>query len=127
MWPDGKSSKERFRNLRAELWWLLRCRFEKAHSHTLYLAGNADGAQFPDEEMISIPNHPALIAQLSTPLYHYTETGKIQIESKRDMQKRGIASPDFADALTLAFARMPGSWVVVAKLTERMVPRFEGW
>ena len=127
IWPDGKTSKERFRNLRAELWWLLRSRFEKAHSHALYLMGNPEGATFPDDEMISIPNHPFLISQLSLPLYKFTETGKVQIESKRDMQKRGIVSPDFADALALAFAPVSGSWVDVANLTDRMVPRFEGW
>ena len=53
--------------------------------------------------MISVPNHPELIAQLSLPIYMSTEQGKVQIESKDDMRRRGIESPDFADALVLAF------------------------
>jgi phage terminase large subunit len=30
-WPDGQTSKEKFLNLRAELWWKLRRRFERAY------------------------------------------------------------------------------------------------
>jgi hypothetical protein len=103
-WPDGKTSKERFRNLRAELWWKLRERFEKTYAYAMYLAGDDNGINYPVNELISIPEHSELIAQLSLPLYFYTDTGKIQIESKKDMQKRGVSSPDFADALVLAFA-----------------------
>ncbi len=80
------------------------CIFEKTHAYAMYLAGDDNGINYEIDELISIPDHPELIAQLSLPLHFYTETGKIQIESKKDMQKRGVASPDFADALVLAFA-----------------------
>lgn len=42
--------------------------------------------------------------QLTSLTFKYTSTGKIQIESKEDMKKRGLKSPDRADALMLAFA-----------------------
>jgi hypothetical protein len=96
-WPDGKTSKERFKNLRAEMWWLMRARFERTFEFV------EKGVRHPLEDLISIPNHPQLIAQLSHPLYHHSDTGKILIESKDDMRKRGVASPDFADALALCF------------------------
>jgi phage terminase large subunit len=54
--------------------------------------------------MISIPNHPELIAQLSLPLWQTTDTGKTKLESKPDMKKRGVGSPDFADALAYRYA-----------------------
>ena len=95
---DGKTSKEIFRNLRAELWWLLRRRFEKTYEHVTGIV------EHPLDELISIPNHPTLIAQLSQPLRRYNDTGKIVIESKAEMSKRGIKSPDFADALVYAYA-----------------------
>ena len=98
IWPDGKTSKERFLNLRAELWWTLRCRFEKAYEYREL------GIQHPHDEMISIPNHPRLIAELSTPLVFQTETGKLQLESKIKMKKRGVKSPNFGDALAISFA-----------------------
>ena len=60
------------------------------------------------DEMISIPNHPQLIAELSMPLAQRTASGKIKIESKDDMHRRGLKSPNYADALVLAFhAELP--------------------
>jgi phage terminase large subunit len=96
---DDRTSSEIFKNLRAELWWLLRRRFEKTYEHVNGLA------TYPLDELISIPNHPMLIAQLSQPLRKFNESGKIVIESKEDMARRGIKSPDYADALVYAFAR----------------------
>lgn len=116
-WPDGKTSQERFRNLRAELWWKLRDRFEKTWACVQCIADSDADPIFADDELISIPDHPELIAQLSLPLYFYTETGKVQIESKRDMQKRGVSSPDYADALVLSFAgKPPINWAEVLEL-----------
>lgn len=98
VWPDGRTSKQRFLNLRAELWWGMRVRFEKAYEYKVL------GVAHPPEEMISIPNHAALIAQLSMPLCFSMESGKTKLESKQDMRARGVASPDFADALSYTFA-----------------------
>jgi len=39
--------------------------------------------------------------QLANIRYQYTSLGQLQIESKEDMKKRGISSPDVADALML--------------------------
>lgn len=36
--------------------------------------------------------------------YGFDKDGRIQLESKKDMKKRGLASPDDADALVLTFA-----------------------
>lgn len=96
---DDRTSKELFRNRRAELWWLLRRRFEKTYEHV-----NRQ-AEHPMDELISIPNHAELINQLSQPLRRFDDAGKILIESKDQMKARGIESPDFADSLVYAFAR----------------------
>ncbi len=45
-----------------------------------------------------------LVAELSIPSYHYTSAGKIQVESKDNMKKRGLRSPDLADAFCLTLA-----------------------
>lgn len=109
VWPDGRTSKERFRNLRAELWWLLRMRFERTYERVLWEQGDPAGKHHPDEECISLPDCPQLIAQLSQPLVFTTDTGKTQLEGKPQMAKRGVASPDFADALAYSF--MPDDYV----------------
>ena len=45
-----------------------------------------------------------LFGELVGPLYSYTSSGKIVVESKDDMKARGQRSPDLADAFVLTFA-----------------------
>lgn len=53
----------------------------------------------------SIPDDQRLRDDLIGPEYGYTAGGdKRQLESKEDMKERGLASPDYADALALTFA-----------------------
>ena len=58
----------------------------------------------PHHELISIPNDPQLISELSAPLFFYRDNGKLKIESKEDMRKRGVSSPNMADAVVISFA-----------------------
>jgi hypothetical protein len=95
---EQRTSKEKFANARAEWWGLLRERFKKTYEHTTGIKA------YPLDELISIPNHPDLIAQISLPKRKYTSSGKILLESKAEMRKRGIDSPDFADMLAMLFA-----------------------
>lgn len=75
---------ERYANARAEWWWGLRTRFEEGD--------------------IDIENDEILCSQLSTIRYKINSRGQILIESKEDMKKRGLPSPDRADTLMLLFA-----------------------
>ena len=45
-----------------------------------------------------------LVAELSVPTYAFTSVGKMQVESKDSMKKRGLRSPDLADAFCLTMA-----------------------
>lgn len=112
-WSNGKTSKEMFLNLRAELYWKLRTRFEKTYEFVV------DGINHPLEDLISIPNDATLIAELSVPLTMKTETGKIKIESKEDMRKRGVSSPNHADAAAYTEADGGSSWKDVNERLER--------
>jgi hypothetical protein len=107
-WPDGKTSREKFANLRAEGWWLLRKRFEKTYAWVMHRRHPDDprwskAAEMPLDELISIPDHAQLRADLSLLTYSQTETGKIKIQSKSEVTK----SPDFGDALWMAFFEGP--------------------
>ncbi len=53
----------------------------------------------------AIPVDEKLATQLGLPGYHINKANKLVIESKAEIQKRGEASPDDADALCLTFAR----------------------
>lgn len=76
---------ERFVNRRAEMFWQLREAME---------AGQID----------LDPNDDDLAAQLGKLKWKTDGRGRIQVESKEDMRKRGVRSPDRADAAAMAFA-----------------------
>jgi hypothetical protein len=50
------------------------------------------------------PRDTTLETDLTAPGYHINRQDRLVIESKEDMAKRGVASPDDADALVLTFA-----------------------
>jgi hypothetical protein len=45
-----------------------------------------------------------LIAEMTAPTYDFTSLGKRIVESKSDMKKRGVPSPNIADAFLLSLA-----------------------
>jgi hypothetical protein len=72
-----------FRAIRDEIFWNLR-------------------ELFRSDEII-IPHNDALMAQLSAIKYKINpRNGRIEIENKEDMRKRGLISPDEADSLAIA-------------------------
>ena len=54
------------------------------------------------DKALSIWDDDKLISQLSNRKYKVDSDGKIALERKEDMKKRGVSSPDIADALALA-------------------------
>jgi len=52
----------------------------------------------------AIPDDAELAQDLGGPEYGFNGRDQIQLERKEDMKKRGLASPDMADALALTFA-----------------------
>jgi hypothetical protein len=79
---DSQRSGERASNKRTEMWLNMRA----------WLARG------------SLPPSELLAAELSGPMYGYNADNAIVLEKKDDMKKRGIPSPDVADALALTFA-----------------------
>jgi hypothetical protein len=82
--------QEHFADMSTELWWILRERLDPNPANNPHPIGLP-----PDEE---------LMGQLSSRQYKYTSRGQIKIEPKDEMRKRGLPSPDRADAVALAFA-----------------------
>ena len=78
--------KETYLNLRAELWFKVKSWLEGMD--------------------VKLPRDDALWAELAAPRYHFTSSGKMQVESKEAMKKRGVASPDRADAVALCLANV---------------------
>jgi len=82
---ETASLKDRFNRLRDELFWNAREWFEGRD--------------------VKIPEDNTLIQELTGIRYKYLSTGKLKVESKDEMKKRGQRSPDVADAFVLSFAQ----------------------
>lgn len=115
-WDDGRTSEEMFGNLKAEIWWLARGAFQRTYQHVLFLEGKEGGKQHSSTEVIALPSGDSesdtLCSQLSLVRWFKNEKGKIVIEKKAELKRRGIASPDYAEAFMLTFVERPSrySW-----------------
>ena len=125
-WEDGLTSKEKFANLKAELWFIARERFKNSYEFLLFLKKESGGIEHEIEDCISLPDDDEgpeavqLASELSLPKWGRNERGKIVMERKTAMAKRGLPSPDHADALVLTFAGN-SSLEVWSKLGENRV------
>ena len=84
---------EHYGNLGAEMWDYIKGLLEQNMSN--YINDESAVLQLPDDDV--------LISQLATRKWSITSKGKILLESKKDMKKRGLKSPDRADAYVLTF------------------------
>jgi hypothetical protein len=75
-------NKKVFYNPRIEWWWRMREWLNEA----------------------DIPDHQQLFDDLISPEYSYDVANRMRLEPKESMMRRGIASPDYADALSVTFA-----------------------
>jgi phage terminase large subunit len=104
-YQGDKYNKDVFRNLRAQYWWNLRDRFYKT-----YLAVTKGEYHNPDD-MIFLPSdldHLAILKDELCRVQRKRSGGdKIQVESKTDMVKRKMKSPNLADALVYTFGNEP--------------------
>jgi hypothetical protein len=83
---ERPKDQTKFKNQRAEMWW-----------NTRTLIQPKDGKQ---ELRLEVDR--SVLAQLAGPTFKSDSSGRIQIESKIDMKRRGVSSPDRAEAILLA-------------------------
>lgn len=102
---------EKFHNQRAEMWWNARVLLQPA----------SDGAQ-----QVRLDLDRRALAQLSTPMYRADSSGRIQIEKKIEMKRRGQSSPDRAEAVLLALFEPPGQ-KPVDPVVAIALPQMNGW
>jgi len=82
---ESPSAGTQYANLRAELW------------HGKLKA-------FLEARDCRLPRNDDLMAELVAPKYSFTSNGKLKIESKADLKRRGHKSPDMADSIMLSLA-----------------------
>ncbi len=95
-------NKDFFSNLKAQTWWLVADRFRNTHDAI------RNGTSYPADQLISIasgmPMLEKLKTELSTPRRDFDANGRVKVESKKDLAKRDVPSPNIADAFVMCFA-----------------------
>lgn len=95
-------NKDQFSNLKAQTWWMVADRFRNTFDAV------RNGTVYKDDELISISSGlPMLVklkTELATPKRDFDQNGRVKVESKKDLSKRDIASPNIADAFIMCFA-----------------------
>ena len=79
------NDKDKFKNLRAELW----------HDMREWLA---------QDMPVQVPDSDELLGDMTSLGYKFDSSGRLQIESKDELRARGMKSPDTADALAMTYA-----------------------
>jgi len=85
---ESASERERYKNKRAECWGKMQ--------------------EWFNDPPVQIPDSDELHSDLTGVQYKYDSNQRLQLESKDDMKKRGLRSPDLGDALSLTFAQPIG-------------------
>lgn len=91
---EAASISEIDHRLRDQLWFAGRDWFAAKDCHIPTTFADPEEAKLVEK----------LIAELTAPTYDFTSLGKRIVETKSDMKKRGVASPNVADAFLLSLA-----------------------
>jgi hypothetical protein len=94
---NGSSAEDQhYGNLGSEMWGHIKELLEENMSN--YMLGVLGVLELPDDEK--------LVTQLTSRKWRMGSNGRIYLERKEDMKKRGLQSPDRADGFVLAFANI---------------------
>lgn len=92
-------NKAKFENLKAQAWQDVADRFRNTYNAVV------KGEKFDASDLISIsgdlPKLEQLKLELATPLKRYSKRGLDMVETKDEMKRRGIQSPNMADAFIM--------------------------
>lgn len=95
----GIKNMEKFENLKAQAWQSVADRFRNTYDAVV------NGARYEARELISISSNcgeiERLKKELSTPLKSISNRGLDMVEGKKDLAKRGVPSPNLADAFIM--------------------------
>lgn len=104
--PDAKykntniKNRDFFCNIKSQSWWNVSDRFINTYNAV------TNGQSFDQADMIfidsSLPHLDKLIDELCTPKKDFDPAGRVKVESKKDLSKRDIMSPNLADAFIMA-------------------------
>lgn len=108
MYMPKITNKDFFANLKAQTWWTVADRFRLTHNVVTAINEGRTPPPYKEDDLISIdsaiPNLEKLKYELATPKRDFDKNGRVMVESKKDLSKRDIKSPNIADSFIMAFA-----------------------
>ena len=99
-YQPGKTNKDMFANLKAQYWWRLRDQFYNSYKARQGKDFDIDNIISLDSSSIESKLLDKLKGELSQPRREYL-SGKVRVEPKDKMKKRGVKSPNLADSLVM--------------------------
>ena len=100
---NGVKQKEYFSNVKAQAWWLVADRLRNTYDYL-----HNGNKNYYSDDLISISSSidgiESLISELTTPRRDFDKAGRVKVESKDDLKKRDIMSPNKADAFIMALS-----------------------
>lgn len=101
-------NKDFFANLKAQAWWLVADRFRLTYQVVEAIKNGAEPPPYKVDELISISSDMPMLEkmkyELALPKRDFDNVGRVKVESKKDLAKRDIKSPNIADSFIMAFA-----------------------
>jgi phage terminase large subunit len=102
--PTSPLNGDFYSNIKAQMWWEVANRFRNTFNAV------TKGEIVEDDALISISSGcehlDELIDELTTPLRDFDNRGMAKVESKKDLAKRDVPSPNKADAFIMAFSNV---------------------
>ncbi len=97
----NRKNKDHFENLKSQSWQDIADRMKKTYNAVV------KGAEFQEDDIISISSDvkylDKLITELTSPKRQDSKRGLVIVESKKDMKKRDIRSPNLADSFIMSY------------------------
>jgi phage terminase large subunit len=99
--PEDKiKNKDHFSNAKAQEWWCIADMFRNTYNAV-------NGKSYDPDNIIAISSKcqhiDKLKTELSTPRRNFDTSGKVKVESKKDLSARDVLSPNLADAFIEAY------------------------
>lgn len=101
-------NKDFFSNLKAQSWWLVADRFRLTYNVVNAIKNGTEIPKYKVDDLISISSDikhlEQLKMELSIPMRDFDNNGRVKVESKKELAKRDVPSPNIADAFIMAYA-----------------------
>jgi len=100
---NGVKNKEYFSNIKAQAWWLVADRLRNTYDYL-----HNGNKNYSSDDLISVSskinNIESLMTELTTPRRDFDKAGRVKVESKDDLKKRDVKSPNKADSFIMALS-----------------------